>query len=142
MSPLTTAGSVVGTIQYMSPEQLEGLEVDARSDIFAFGALLYEMATGKPAFGGKSQITVASAILEKEPAPVSAVNPVAPPALDYLVATCLAKDREQRFQSAHDVRLQLRWIAETRFGWATSCGQTKILTTRMDRRPASCCSSR
>jgi serine/threonine protein kinase/Tol biopolymer transport system component len=111
MSPLTTAGSVVGTIQYMSPEQLGGSEVDARSDIFALGALLYEMATGKPAFSGKSQITVASAILEKDPPPVSSVNPVSPPALDYLVATCLAKDREQRFQSAHDVRLQLQWIA-------------------------------
>jgi serine/threonine protein kinase len=71
MSPLTTVGSVVGTIQYMSPEQLEGLEVDARSDIFAFGALLYEMTTGKPAFAGKSQITVASAILEKDPELVS-----------------------------------------------------------------------
>jgi Tol biopolymer transport system component len=94
----------------MSPEQLEGLEVDARSDIFALGALLYEMATGMPAFSGKSQITVASAILEKDPPPVSSVNPVSPPALDYLVATCLAKDRDQRFQSAHDVRLQLRWI--------------------------------
>src|SRR5271167_2904645 len=111
MSPLTAAGSVVGTIQYMSPEQLEGLEVDARSDIFALGALLYEMTTGKPAFPGKSQITVASAILDKDPAPVSTVKPLAPAALDYLVATCLAKDREQRFQSAHDVRLQLRWIA-------------------------------
>ena len=79
MSPLTTAGSVVGTIQYMSPEQLEGREVDVRSDIFALGALLYEMATGKPAFAGKSQITVASAILEKDPPPVSSVNPVSPP---------------------------------------------------------------
>ena len=114
MSPLTTAGSVVGTIQYMSPEQLEGLEVDARSDIFALGALLYEMATGKPAFSGKSQITVASAILEKDPEPVSSMNPLSPPALDYLVATCLAKDREQRLQSAHDVRLQLQWIGAKR----------------------------
>ena len=111
MSPLTTAGSVVGTIQYMSPEQLEGLEVDARSDIFALGALLYEMTTGKPAFGGKSQITVASAILEKDPDPISTVNPLSPAALDYLVARCLAKDRQERFQSAHDVRLQLQWIS-------------------------------
>ena len=112
MSPLTTAGSVVGTIQYMSPEQLEGREVDVRSDIFALGALLYEMATGKPAFAGKSQVTVASAILEKDPPPVSSVNPVSPPALDYLITTCLAKDREQRFQSARDVCLQLRWIGD------------------------------
>ena len=129
MSPLTTAGSVVGTIQYMSPEQLEGLEVDARSDIFALGALLYEMATGQPAFPGKSQITVASAILEKDPAPISTVNPLAPPALDYLVATCLAKDREQRFQSAHDVRLQLQWIA-TR-GSAASLPEAKRKSSRL-----------
>src|SRR6201988_2093105 len=81
-SPLTTAGSIVGTIQYMSPEQIEGKEADARSDIFAFGAVLYEMATGKRAFQGKSQISVASAILEKDPEPISAIRPLTP-ALDY-----------------------------------------------------------
>jgi len=112
-SPLTTAGSIVGTIQYMSPEQIEGKEADAGSDIFAFGAVLYEMATGKRAFQGKSQISVASAILEKDPEPISATKPLAPAALDYLVATCLAKDREDRFQTAHDVRLQLKGIAQS-----------------------------
>jgi len=112
-SPLTTAGSIVGTIQYMSPEQIEGKEADARSDIFAFGAVLYEMAMGKRAFEGKSQIGVASAILEKDPEPVSATNPSTPPAFDYLVAACLAKDREDRFQSAHDVRLQLKAISQS-----------------------------
>ena len=111
-SPLTTAGSIVGTIQYMSPEQIEGKEADARADIFAFGAVLYEMATGKRAFEGKSQISVASAILEKDPEPVSAVKPLTPAAFDFLVASCLAKDREERFQSAHDVRLQLKGIAQ------------------------------
>jgi len=111
-SPLTTAGSIVGTIQYMSPEQIEGLEADPRSDIFAFGAVLYEMATGRRAFEGKSQITVASAILEKDPDPISKQNALAPAALDYLVGTCLAKSREDRFQSAQDVRLQLKWIAQ------------------------------
>src|SRR5271163_824080 len=94
LSPLTTAGSIVGTIQYMSPEQIEGKDADARSDIFAFGAVLYEMATGKRAFGGKSQISVASAILEQDPTPISATKPQMPPAFDYLVATCLAKERE------------------------------------------------
>jgi serine/threonine protein kinase len=113
VSPLTTAGSIVGTIQYMSPEQIEGKEADARSDIFAFGAVLYEMAMGKRAFEGKSQISVASAILEKDPEPISATKPLTPAAFDYLVAGCLAKDREERFQSAHDVRLQLKGIAQS-----------------------------
>jgi len=113
ISPLTTAGSIVGTIQYMSPEQIEGKEADARSDIFAFGAVLYEMAMGKRAFEGKSQISVASAILEKDPDPISASKPSTPPAFDYLVAACLAKDREDRFQSAHDVRLQLKSISQS-----------------------------
>jgi serine/threonine protein kinase len=84
--PLTSVGQVVGTIQYMSPEQIEGKEADARSDIFAFGAVLYEMATGKRAFDGKNQISVASAILEKDPEPISVNRPLTPPALDYLVA--------------------------------------------------------
>jgi eukaryotic-like serine/threonine-protein kinase len=110
VSPLTTAGSIVGTIQYMSPEQIEGKEADARSDIFALGAVLYEMATGTRAFQGKSQISVASSILEKDPDPVSTTKPQMPAAFDYLVATCLAKDREERVQTAHDVRLQLKGI--------------------------------
>jgi serine/threonine protein kinase len=112
ISPLTTAGSIVGTIQYMSPEQIEGKEADARSDIFAFGAVLYEMAMGRRAFEGKSQISVASAILEKDPEPIGATKPLTPAAFDYLVGACLAKDREDRFQSAHDVRLQLKSITQ------------------------------
>jgi eukaryotic-like serine/threonine-protein kinase len=111
ISPLTTAGSVVGTIQYMSPEQIEGKDADARSDIFAFGAVLYEMATGKRAFEGKNQISVASAILEKDPEAITKIKPLSPPALDYLVATCMAKDREERFQTVHDLRLQLKGIS-------------------------------
>ena len=113
MSPLTTAGMIVGTILYMSPEQIEGKEADARADIFSFGAVLYEMATGKRPFEGKSQLGVASAILEKEPEPISAINPVAPASLNYLVSTCLAKDREERIQTAHDVRLQLKGISQS-----------------------------
>ncbi len=111
LSPLTTQGAIVGTIQYMSPEQIEGKEADARSDIFAFGAVLYEMATGKPAFQGKSQLSVASAILEKEPEPIAATQPSSPAALDLIVRTCLAKDPESRYASAHDIGLQLRWLA-------------------------------
>jgi eukaryotic-like serine/threonine-protein kinase len=110
-SPLTTVGSIVGTILYMSPEQIEGKEADARSDIFSFGAVMYEMATGQRAFDGKSQITVASAILEKDPEPIRAKNPAMPAAVEYLVTTCLAKDRDERFQSAQDVRLQLKGIS-------------------------------
>ena len=111
-SPLTAQGTIVGTVQYMSPEQIEGKEADARSDIFAFGSVLYEMATGKRAFAGKSQLTVASSILEKDPEPVSATFAAAPPALDYLIATCLAKEPDQRWQSAGDIARQLAWIAQ------------------------------
>ncbi|HLZ42452.1 MAG TPA: protein kinase [Candidatus Sulfotelmatobacter sp.] len=109
--PLTRQGALVGTVQYMSPEQIQGNEADARSDIFAFGAVLYEMATGKRPFEGKSQIKVASAILEDEPQPVSAVLKTSPAALDRLVSTCLAKSPEERFQSALDVKLELRWLS-------------------------------
>ena len=110
LSPLTTAGSVIGTIQYMSPEQIEGKEADARSDIFAFGAVLYEMATGKRAFQGKSHLSTASSILEKDPDPISTVQPLAPKALEHTVQTCLAKDPEERFQCAHDLKVQLMWL--------------------------------
>ena len=120
VSPLTTAGSIVGTIQYMSPEQIEGKEADLRSDIFAFGAVLYEMAMGKRAFEGKSQISVASAILEKDPEPISATKPLTPAAFDHLVAACLAKDREERFQSAHDVRLELKAISKSQLSPAVA----------------------
>jgi eukaryotic-like serine/threonine-protein kinase len=112
ISPLTTAGAVVGTIQYMSPEQIEGKPADARSDLFALGAVLYECATAKRAFEGQSQISVASAILEKNPQPISIVQPVTPPAFERVVAACLEKNPDDRFQSARDVRLELRWIAE------------------------------
>jgi eukaryotic-like serine/threonine-protein kinase len=113
LSPLTTAGAVVGTIQYMSPEQIEGKEADARSDLFALGATLYEMASGKRPFEGKSQISVASAILEKDPESISSFQPMTPPAFEHLLDTCLKKNPDDRFQTAHDVGLQLRWIAET-----------------------------
>ncbi|HSA93836.1 MAG TPA: protein kinase [Terriglobales bacterium] len=112
VTPLTQQGMVVGTFQYMSPEQIEGKEADARTDIFALGAVLYEMATGRRAFDGKSQISVASAILEKEPEPISKAQPMTPPALEHVVKTCLAKDPEERWQSASDIVRELKWIAE------------------------------
>jgi Tol biopolymer transport system component len=109
---ITEQGTILGTFQYMAPEQLEGREADARSDIFSFGAVLYEMATGRKAFEGKSHAALISAILKDEPAPISTVAPMTPPALDRVVKTCLAKDPEDRFQTAHDIKLQLQWIAE------------------------------
>ena len=104
-------GMVVGTFQYMSPEQVEGKEVDGRSDLFSLGAVLYEMLTGRRAFEGKSQLSIASAILEKEPAPISAVKPMTPPALDRAIRTCLEKDPEKRWQAARDLTHELEWIA-------------------------------
>jgi Tol biopolymer transport system component/predicted Ser/Thr protein kinase len=106
---LTAEGTILGTLQYMAPEQLEGKDSDARTDIFAFGALLYEMATGQKAFSGKSQASLIASILERNPPAISSVQPAAPPALDRVVKTCLAKDPEDRFQTAHDVRLELQW---------------------------------
>jgi len=111
-SPITTEGTVLGTIQYMSPEQIEGKEADTRSDIFSFGATLYEMVTGKRAFQGKSQLKVASAILEDEPQPVNLVVPNVAPALDHVITTCLKKDPDERFQSAADLKLELKWAAQ------------------------------
>src|SRR5580658_7731209 len=114
LSPLTTAGSIVGTIQYMAPEQIEGKEADARSDIFAFGAVLYEMAAGKRPFSGKSQISLASSILESDPQPISALKPLTPSAFEHVVTTCLQKNPEERYQSAQDIKLELQWVATDR----------------------------
>jgi serine/threonine protein kinase len=111
-TPVTREGTVVGTFQYMSPEQIEGKEIDGRSDIFSLGAVLYEMVTGKRAFEGKSQLSVASAILEKDPTPISAVKPLTPPALDYSIRKCLAKAPDDRWQSASDLASELKWVAE------------------------------
>src|SRR5262249_5758513 len=109
-SPVTQEGTIVGTFQYMSPEQVEGKEVDGRSDIFSLGAVLYEAVTGKRAFEGKSQLSVASAILEKEPTPISTVKPLTPPALDHAIRKCLEKNPDDRWQSARDLAIELTWI--------------------------------
>jgi serine/threonine-protein kinase len=111
-TPVTQQGTIVGTFQYMSPEQVEGKEVDARSDIFSFGAVLYEMLTARRAFPGKSHLSVASAILEKEPEPISALQPMTPPMLERAVKRCLAKEPDDRWQMARDLQLELKWIAE------------------------------
>ena len=108
---LTAEGTILGTVQYMSPEQLEGRDADARTDIFAFGAVLYEMATGKKAFNGKSQASLIAAILSSEPTPISTIQPMIPASLERVVQTCLAKDPDDRWQTAHDVMLELKWIA-------------------------------
>ncbi len=113
MSPLTSAGMMVGTIQYMSPEQIAGREADARSDIFAFGAVVYEMLTGRPAFSGKSQLSVASAIMDRDPEPLATASTCVTPALAHIVSTCLAKDPDNRFQTARDVSLELRWLQQS-----------------------------
>ncbi|MGH9317790.1 MAG: protein kinase domain-containing protein, partial [Thermoanaerobaculia bacterium] len=109
---LTQEGTILGTFQYMAPEQLEGKEADSRTDIFAFGAVLHEMATAQKAFSGKSQASLIAAILDSQPPPISTIQPMTPPALDRVVKTCLAKDPDDRWQTAHDVMLQLKWIAE------------------------------
>jgi Tol biopolymer transport system component len=111
-APVTEEGVIVGTFQYMSPEQIEGQEVDGRSDIFSLGSVLYEMLTGKKAFDGKSQLSVASAILEKDPEKVSIAKPMSPPVLDRVVGKCLAKLPDERWQSASDLATQLKWIGD------------------------------
>jgi len=109
---LTQEGTILGTFQYMAPEQLEGKEADARTDLFAFGCVLYEMATGKKAFSASSQASLITAIMSRDPAPISSVQPMSPPALDRVVKTCLAKDPEDRWQSAADVKREIQWIGE------------------------------
>ena len=124
-SPVTSAGTVVGTIQYMSPEQLQGKEADARSDIFSFGTVLYEMGTGRRAFEGKSQLSVATAILEREPDSISSLRPGLPLAFEHTVVRCLAKEPEERWQSAKDLRAELQWIGTLRTEAAVSAGSRR-----------------
>jgi len=109
---LSGVGTLTGTVPYMAPEQLEGRDADARSDLFAFGAVLYEMVTGRPAFQGESQASVIAAILEHDPPPISALQPLTPPTLDHVIKKCLAKDPEDRWQTARDLVDDLKWIAK------------------------------
>jgi Tol biopolymer transport system component len=110
--PLTAQGTIVGTLQYLAPEQLEGREADARSDLWALGCVLYEMATGRRAFVGASTASLIAAIIEREPPPLSSLSGIAPPGFERVVKQCLAKDPDERWQSAGDLRSELRWIAE------------------------------
>jgi len=116
---LTTAGTLLGTFQYMAPEQLEGKEADARTDIFTFGALVYEMATGQRAFEGKSQASLIAAILKEQPRPIADLQPLSPAGLDRVVRACLEKDPDDRVQTAHDLRRQLGWVADGSLTGAT-----------------------
>ena len=109
---LSGEGQIAGTLQYMAPEQLQGKDADPRTDIFALGAVLYETATGQRAFQAADSASLIAAILEREPAPMASLQPLAPPQLERLIRVCLAKDPNQRWQSVHDLLPQLRWIAE------------------------------
>ena len=109
---LTTAGALLGTFQYMAPEQLEGREADARTDIFAFGVLVYEMATGRKAFEGKSQASLIASVLKEQPRPISEWQPLSPAGLERVVRACMAKDPDDRVQTARDVKMQLEWVAD------------------------------
>jgi Tol biopolymer transport system component len=130
--PLTAEGTIVGTFQYMAPEQLEGREADARTDIFAFGTILYEMATGTRAFDGKTKASLIAAILDREPRPISELQPMAPPMLDRVIRTALAKDPDDRWQTAHDLLLELKWIAEA----GSQAGVAAPVVARRKRREA------
>jgi eukaryotic-like serine/threonine-protein kinase len=159
---LTQEGTIIGTFQYMSPEQLEGVEADARSDIFALGCVLYEMATGKRAFQGETRTSLIAAIVSGEPQPISELQPLTPPALEHVIRKCLSKDPEDRWQSARDVFLELEWASEagshaglakavasvrrTRFrlvaalaviGWMIAAGLGAWLATRPQAPPSS-----
>jgi eukaryotic-like serine/threonine-protein kinase len=129
---LTAEGSIVGTFQYMAPEQLEGEPADTRSDIFAFGCLLYEMATGKRAFEGKTKASLIASILDREPPPISQFQPLAPPALQRVIQVAMAKNPDDRWQSAHDLLLELRWIAEA----GSQAGVAAPVIIRRKRREA------
>jgi len=129
--PLTQVGTIIGTFQYMSPEQLESIEADARSDIFSLGAVLYEMATGQRAFDGKTKTSLIASIVKEQPRPIAELQPLTPPALQHVVDKCLAKDPDERWQSVHDVAAELKWIA----GAGSQAGvAAPIATSRVRRR--------
>jgi Tol biopolymer transport system component len=131
-APLTAEGTILGTFQYMAPEQLEGQEADTRADLWALGCVLYEMATGKRAFTGTTQASLISAIMRDQPRAIGELTPATPPALDHLIRMCLAKDPDERIQTAHDVRLQLRWLGEA----GSQTGAAAIFEPPRLRKPA------
>ena len=129
---LTEQGTILGTFQYMAPEQLDGAEADARSDIFALGAVLYEMTTGRRAFEGKTKTSLIAAIVDRDPPPISSIQPMSPPALERVINTCLAKNPDDRWQSAHDIASELRWISEA----GSQAGVSAPMAGRRKRREA------
>jgi serine/threonine protein kinase/Tol biopolymer transport system component len=132
---ITGEGTILGTLQYMAPEQIEAKKVDARTDIFAFGAVVYEMTTGKRAFEGKSSASVMAKILEAEPPAITSLQPMTPPQLDRVVRTCLAKDPDDRWQAASDLRRELKWIAEQKDSrQATSSAQGAVKRNLAEKR--------
>jgi eukaryotic-like serine/threonine-protein kinase len=133
---LTAEGAILGTFQYMAPEQLEGKDADARTDLFAFGVLVYEMVTGRKAFEGESQASLIAAIMGKEPPPMAPVAPLSPPALERVVRTCLAKDPDDRWQSARDLAREIKWIgtgSQADGGTARAAGETGSRAQATDR---------
>jgi len=126
---LTAEGTIIGTFQYMAPEQLEAIEADARTDIFALGCVLYEMATGHRAFDGKTKTSLIAAIVNAQPAPISSIQPLTPPAFEHVVAKCLAKDPDDRWQSAHDIAEELKWLRDT----SSSGVRSPIRTATLNR---------
>jgi Tol biopolymer transport system component/predicted Ser/Thr protein kinase len=131
--PLTSEGAILGTLQYMSPEQLEGKEADARSDIFSFGVVLYEMITGKRPFGGASQASLIASILKEQPRPVQELQPVTPAGLDRVLQTCLEKDPEKRWQSAREVKHALEWMGQAAQTVTAAVASTAAIPARKTR---------
>ena len=139
--------AMVGTLQYMAPEQLDGRAVDARTDLFAFGALVHEMSTGRKAFDASSQSSLAAAIRGEHPPPISTLQPLSPPALDRVVQKCLAKDPDDRWQTARDLADALKWISQDTFVRRPRAGRRRRRPHRRDDArwrspPPSCCSRR
>ena len=131
---LTARGMILGTFQYMAPEQIEGAEADARTDIFAFGCVLHEMLTGHKAFEGKTHASLIAAILEREPPPVTTLQPLAPALVDAIVRRCLAKRADDRWQSAADLASALRWATDAASGVAATANAAAATPTARSRR--------
>ena len=129
--PLTGKGTLLGTLQYMAPEQLEGKDTDGRTDVFAFGAIVYEMVTGDRVFKGDSQASLIACILDSHPSPLSSIEPITPLAWDRVVAKCLMKDPDDRWHSAHDLTDEFKWIAQERTLPAPSVGHHQVPGTHV-----------
>ena len=130
-TPMTAEGTILGTMQYMAPEQLEAKEADARTDIFAFGAIVYEMVTGRRSFDASSQASLIAAILDRDPPAMSTLQPMTPSSLERVIRKCLAKDPDARWQSAGDLVEELKWIADGTLGDTARTTAGKPPKTRM-----------